>query len=80
MIEKIKETGRKSVRFILKIIAVLFIYCFGAITGPNGWDLREFIDKIANDPKWTTPIISLITVVVLFLVVLFVVKIFFKKE
>ncbi len=80
MIEKIKEKGRKSIRFALKVVAVLLIYCFGAITGPKGWDLREFIDKVAHDPKWTTPIISLITVVVLFLVVLFIIKIFFKKE
>jgi uncharacterized protein with PQ loop repeat len=79
VIEKIKESGRKSFSFILKVIAVVFIYLIGAITGPN-WDIRKLVENVAHNPALTTPIIWLITVVVLFLVVIFIIKIFFKKD
>ncbi len=79
MIEKIKEIGRKSFKFALKVIAAFFIYCFGAITGPKSWDLSKFIENIAYDPRWTIPMVSLIVGIVLFLSVVFIVKIFLKE-
>ncbi len=79
MIDKIKKTGSKIFSGFLKVIAVVFIYLIGAMTGPN-WDLGKLIEDVAHNPKWTTPIVYLITVIFLFLVAIFIGKIIFKKE
>jgi hypothetical protein len=80
VIERIKETGSKIWKFFLKVIAIFLIYFLGAITAPESWDLRTFIEKIAHDPKWTIPTFVLLAGMVLFLTIMFIVKTFFKKE
>jgi putative copper export protein len=79
LIDNIKKTGSKIFSGFLRVVAVVCIYLIGAMTGPS-WDLRKLVENVAHNPAWTTPIIWLIAVVVLFLVAIFIGKIIFKKE
>lgn len=80
MLKRIRETGSKVYRCFLKSVAIFLIYFLGAITGPEKWNLQGFVGKIAHDPKWTIPIFYFLATIVLFLMVMFTVKTFFKKE
>ncbi len=75
-----KETGSEIYKLFLKVIAIFLTYFLGAITGPESWNPRNFIEKVAHDPKWTIPIFYFLATIVLLLAILFVFKTFFKKE
>jgi hypothetical protein len=79
VIDRLKETGRKGFRLFLKIVAAFFIYFFGVITGPENWSVRNFVEKIAHDPKWTIPVFSFIAIMILVAAFVFIVKTFFKE-
>jgi len=80
VIEKIKKVGRRFWFFVLKAFAIFLIYLFGATTAPTSWDLRNFVVKIAHDPRWTVPVFITIAVVIIFFLLVLVIKIFFSDN